>query len=125
MTVITKDEGNRSQEFNEERLRSFIQRKLEINDTAFADKLVRGIEGRETFSASNITKLIIQTALENVDEAEPHWNFVAAKAYLLELYKQSSKNRSYDAVNKYGDFYGLLKTLAGKGIYSPDILEKY
>ena len=75
--------------------------------------------------ADHITDLLINTALENVDEANTQWSFDAAKIYLQDLYNKASQNRAYDKELKYGDFYGLLKTLAGKGIYSPNILEKY
>lgn len=125
MTFILKEEGNRKLPFDEQRLRGFIQNKLGVNDKKFEDKIVRTIKAKETYNAKAITKLIINTALENVDEVETHWTYVAAKAYLFSLYKEASKNRSYDAKDKYGDFYGLQKKLAGMGIYSKAILEKY
>lgn len=124
-TFITKDNGNRALPFDEPRLRKFIQEKLELQNKPFEDKIVRNITANETFEAAEITDLLIKTALENVDEAEPHWVFVASKAYLYSLYKEASKNRSYDAELKYGDFYGLQKKLAGMGVYSKNILEKY
>lgn len=125
MTYILKEEGNRQLPFDEQRLRGFIQNKLGLHDTSFEDKIVRTITAKETYNAKTITKLIINTALENVDEAGVHWTYVASKALLFSLYKEASKNRSYDASEKYGDFYGLQKRLAGLGIYSKDILEKY
>lgn len=124
-TMITKDQGNRKLEFNKERLYAFIKNNTSINSTEYIEKIVRSIEAKNELKADHITDLLIQTALENVDEANTQWTFDAAKIYLKNLYNKASQNRAYDKELKYGDFYGLLKTLAGKGIYSPNILEKY
>lgn len=124
-TFITKDHGNRKLEFDKERLIRFIDTHTSITDPHFKEKVIRTIEAKEQVKSDYITDLLIQTALENIDEASPHWAYDAAKIYLQELYNQASRNRAYDKELKYGDFYGLLKTLAGKGIYAPNILEKY
>ncbi|MBS4209864.1 ribonucleoside-diphosphate reductase subunit alpha [Bacillus sp. FJAT-50079] len=124
-TFITKDHGNRRLEFSKKRLYSFIETNTSITSTHYKEKIIRNIESKEELKSDYITDLLIQTALENVDEANPHWAYEAAKIYLKELYNKASQNRAYDKELKYGDFYGLLKTLAGKGIYAPNILEKY
>lgn len=125
LTIIVKDDGKRKLPFEQPRLERFIREKLGTDDQHFIDKIVRTIKRKDEYKADNITELIIKTALENVDEASPEWTYIAARAFLLRLYKQASRNRAYDANEKYGDFYGLLKTLASKGIYSKGILEKY
>ncbi|MBS4194403.1 ribonucleoside-diphosphate reductase subunit alpha [Lederbergia citri] len=125
MTTISKEQGNRSLTFDRKRLEAFIERVTSINTKEFNEKIFRSIESKDEYKAEHITSLLIKTALENVDEANTQWTFDAAKIYLQSLYKKASVNRSYDKELKYGDFYGLLKTLAGKGIYSPNILEKY
>lgn len=125
MTVITKDEGKRKLPFDPQRLERFIREKLAVTDEDYIAKIKRTVEQYDEYKAENITDLLINTALENVDEENPQWTYVAAKAYLTRLYKQASRNRSYDAGDKYGDFYGLLKALGSKGIYSPNILKKY
>lgn len=125
MTVILKEEGNRKLPFDEERLKRYITRVTNIKDEKYIGKVIRSINSHEEFKAESITDLLINTALENVDESEPQWNFDASKIYLETLYKKASRNRSYDKDDKYGDFYGLLKVLASKGIYSPNILKKY
>ncbi|MBS4203234.1 ribonucleoside-diphosphate reductase subunit alpha [Lederbergia citrea] len=124
-TMVTKDQGNRRLAFDRKRLSSFIERVTSINSADFNEKIVRSLESKNEVKASHITDLLIQKALENVDEANTQWTFDAAKIYLQDLYRKASQNRAYDKELKYGDFYGLLKTLAGKGIYSPNILEKY
>nr|WP_285863677.1 ribonucleoside-diphosphate reductase subunit alpha [Lederbergia lenta] len=125
MTIITKELGNRRLLFEKERLERYIKRVTNINSEEFNQKIFRTIEANEEYKSENITNLLIQTSLENVDEVNTQWTFDAAKLFLDSLYKKASRNRSYDKEEKYGDFYGLLKVLAGKGIYSPDILEKY
>lgn len=125
MTEITKNNGNRKMEFDEERLKWFINERLEVDSETFVDKVINTVKMNEEYRAEDITELLIKTALEEIDEASPEWTFVAAKAYLLRLYKKASKNRAYDANNKYGGFLGLLKVLASKGIYAPTLLEKY
>lgn len=124
-TFITKDNGNRRLPFDEFRLRDFILNSLNVSDASYADKVVRTIENKHECSADFITEQLINTASENIDEANLKWTYVAAKAYLFRLYKQASRNRAYDAKDRYGDLYGLLKTLGTKGIYAPNILEKY
>ncbi|MBW8350935.1 ribonucleoside-diphosphate reductase subunit alpha [Bacillus sp. IITD106] len=125
MTTILKEQGNRSLTFDRKRLEGFIKRVTSIKSEEFNEKIFRSIESKDEYKAEHITSLLIKTALENVDEANTQWTYDAAKIYLQSLYKKASVNRSYDKELKYGDFYGLLKTLAGKGIYSPNILEKY
>ncbi|RSL29238.1 hypothetical protein D7Z54_32390 [Salibacterium salarium] len=124
-TTITKNDGQRELPFDQERLETFIREKLGVTDEAFIGKIVRSISAKDEFQADSITELIVNTALENIDEVNADWTYIAAKTYLTKLYKEASRNRSYDASEKYGDFYGLLKKLAGMGVYSPAILEKY
>ncbi|MBS4217400.1 ribonucleoside-diphosphate reductase subunit alpha [Bacillus sp. FJAT-49711] len=125
MTTISKEQGNRTLAFDKNRLEDFIARVTSINSKEFKEKIFRSIESKDQYKAEHITSLLIKTALENVDEVNTQWTYDAAKIYLQSLYKKASVNRSYDKELKYGDFYGLLKSLAGKGIYSPNILEKY
>lgn len=130
-TIITKKQGNRKLPLDKDRIFNYLERVTNNELTReeveqVASKVIRNIEVRDTYEASNIPRLLSNAALENVDETEPDWVFHAAKIYLETLYKEASVNRSYDTRdNKYGDFYGLQKTLAGKGVYSANLLEKY
>ncbi len=74
---------------------------------------------------AEITDKLILNALDNITTTEPDWTFVASRIYLRKLYKEAAYNRSYDALDKYGSLFGLLKTLGEKGIYSEDILKEY
>ena len=64
-------------------------------------------------------------ALNKISMDQPNWTFVAARAYLNELYDLAANNRGYDPSQKYGDFYRLIKHLTEKGIYSADLLASY
>lgn len=125
MTIITKDLGNREMSFDEGRLREYISRVGKHNSEEYVAKVIRSIKSRETFRAEDITSLLINAALEEVDEANVDYSYMAAKFLLHRLYKQSGQNRTYDPSDKYGDYYSLLKTLAGQGIDSQNILQKY
>lgn len=123
MTMIQKD--GTTLPFDEARLRNFIQERSEIKDEHYEDKVIRQIRAKDTIKSETITDMLIKIALENVDEAGHRWTFVAAKAYLYELYKRASKTRGYDAKERYGSFYDLQVILADMGVYSRNILNKY
>lgn len=129
MTQVTKDNGQRSLPFDEPRLINFIKnitgRFPELDADGYIQGVLKTIKAKEEIEADKITNQLILNALDNMSGDEPDWTFVAAQVHLKHLYKQASKNRSYDASKKYGSFYGLLKTLTTKGIYSPLILRDY
>lgn len=80
----------------------------------------------ENATADYITEVLVKNALENIDEANPNWTFVASRIYLEDLYRQAAENRGYQREQgNYGDFYSLIQLLTDKGIYSPKLLEKY
>ncbi|WP_425203780.1 ribonucleoside-diphosphate reductase subunit alpha [Priestia megaterium] len=129
MTLITKDQGNRKLPFNEGRLDNFIDEIAkdfpELDMTKYKKRIKRTINAKEEYRARQITKTLILNALDNVSITETSWTFFASRIYLKELYKEAAYNRSYSAKDKYGDLYGLLKTLGKKNIYSKDILREY
>lgn len=69
--------------------------------------------------------VLIKNALENIDEANPDWTYVASRIYLKQLYVQAAKNRKYNSEKRYGSFYELIKLLTEKGIYHQNLLKKY
>lgn len=125
VTLMTKEAGNRELPFSEERLTNYIKRVGKIDSPEFIGKAVRAIMSKAKFKAEDVTSLLVNNALSEVDEANGHFTHIAARFYLHRLYKEASVNRSYDASEKYGDYYGLMKNLASQGLYSPHILEKY
>lgn len=129
MTIISKDGGSRSLPFNASRLTIFIHEAFkdypELDKDTYTENVIRSVSAKQVYLAEGITKKLILTALENVSVDEPNWDKVATYFRLKELYKSASKNRIYDADQKYGTLHGLLKVLSTKGIYSPTLLAKY
>src|SRR5690606_24251745 len=71
------------------------------------------------------------TALENIDEANPDWTYVAAREVLNRLYREAQKNRGYEG-KPYGSFYELIQLLTQKQegqvrytTYSPELFSQY
>jgi len=129
-TKITKDSGSRSMPFDRERLYAFIDKVTnDIRIPSYVDqykeKVIKTIEAKEQFSAEEITQLLLLTAAENNDVDMPEWTYAATSIFLRDLYKKAAYNRSYDAEQKYGSYYGLQKRLGHLGIYDPTILRDY
>jgi ribonucleoside-diphosphate reductase alpha chain len=78
-----------------------------------------------TGTEMEINEQVMHFALNRISMDQPNWTFVAAQAYLNELYDLAAKNRRYERSQKYGDFYVLLKILTEKGIYSADLIASY
>lgn len=122
MTNITKDGGKRSLPYDAKRLEASLER---MGASEIFAKLDRSITAQGEYKAEAITSNAINGLLDEVDESNPQASFAAARVYLARLYKKAAGNRVYDPARKYGDYYGLQKTLAGKGVYSGAILAKY
>ena len=145
-TIITKDNGKRKMPFSEERLVKFIHDKLfdgldllDESKEEYIQKTVRQIKTHNEIDFKDVNLILRNNALEFITDLEgydgesvdierlPNTNFqhVAKRVLLNSLYKRASKNRSFDVALKYGDFYGLVGTLAEKGIYHQNLLEDY
>lgn len=122
MTNITKDSGKRVLPYDSKRLEASLEN---LGASEIFAKLDRSITAQTEYKADSITSNAINGLLDEVDESNPQATFAAARVYLARLYKKASVNRAYDSARKYGDYYGLQKTLAGKGVYSGAILAKY
>lgn len=129
MTIITKDNGKRRLPFDEQRLRNFVSNILidfpHLKSDKYIERTIKTITSHEEYKAEEITNKLILNALDNITIEEPDWTFVAARVYLKQLYKQAAYNRSYDASEKYGSYYGLQKKLADLGVYDELILREY
>ncbi|KAF1703125.1 ribonucleoside-diphosphate reductase subunit alpha [Pseudoxanthomonas suwonensis] len=128
-TWITKEAGNRRLAFDPARLERSIDAvaaefpQLDIGDYKRA---VLGFVARKpALSADDLVDHLIREAEARVDLTAPEWERFAARLYLRRLYKRASRNRFYDAGQKYGSYVGLQESLADRGIYSNDILRAY
>ncbi|MGG3920517.1 ribonucleoside-diphosphate reductase subunit alpha [Geobacillus thermodenitrificans] len=126
---MTKDNGKRRLPFDEQRLRNFVSNILidfpHLKSDKYIERTIKTITSHEEYKAEEITNKLILNALDNITIEEPDWTFVAARVYLKQLYKQAAYNRSYDASEKYGSYYGLQKKLADLGVYDELILREY
>src|SRR5690625_3927659 len=81
---------------------------LNLDITDYQAKSLRTID--EQASHAKVADILIKYALENIDEANPDWTYVASRIYMNELYNQAAYNRNYDVTLKYGDFYLLIRS---------------
>src|SRR5690625_2675024 len=98
-----------------------VTKGLKVDVSSFKEKISRVIIGDET--GREVTNIYIKTALENIDEANPDWTYVASRFYLEQLYTDAMNNRKQKS--PYESFYSLVKRLTEIGIYTPVLLEKY
>lgn len=96
---------------------------LSINTKEYKEKADKSVQADAT--GERTTEILIKNALENIDEAQPEWTYLAARIYMQELYRKAGENRHYDSEKQYGDFYELIETLTEKGIYATNIIKKY
>ncbi len=129
MKTVTKP-NNRKLAFDIGRLQRYISRVMDDYPHLSQEKLLKAVLNKlqhDEISAESITQVIFTSALEFITIEEPDWTFVAAEAFATKLYKEASLNRGYKAYaeDPYGSYLNLIKTLVDKGIYRPELLDKY
>lgn len=94
------------------------------------------IQFRDGMTTKEIQKVLIQTAIEKVIQTEQNeygntvrstnisWQFVAARLFLADLYKEAAIKRNYKTYG-YGDFVALVEYLTAKGSYGDYLMEAY
>ncbi|WP_202845233.1 ribonucleoside-diphosphate reductase subunit alpha [Luteimonas sp. SJ-9] len=128
-TWITKEAGNRRIPYERARLERSIDRvhaefpQLDIVD--YKRSVFGFVERKDVVNADDLVDHLIREAEARVDVAAPEWEMFAARIYLHRLYKRASRNRFYDAGEKYGSYVGLQESLADRNVYSNDILRAY
>lgn len=118
----------RNQSIEQETLSEFI-------DRIFNDFKLASDQYKEKIRKAGVTNpfderdadLLIKYALENIDEANTEWTYIAARIFLQNLYYKAARNRGYEFNHNrtYGSFYDLIRILTEKGIYSKKLLMKY
>lgn len=66
---------------------------------------------------------VVLEALAEMDESEPAWTYVAARAHLELRYNEVMRERRID--QPYENFYGLIESLIEEEIYDPSLLTHY
>ncbi len=91
---------------------------------------------RDKMTTKAIQKILIQAAIEKViqkttdefgnvvNKMNQNWQYVAARLYLFDLYKEAAINRKYKAFG-YGNFNHLVDILSNNGGYGSFIKENY
>jgi ribonucleoside-diphosphate reductase alpha chain len=117
--------GERVAPFDRERLKTFVQ---SVNDhnlpiDSLVEKLALKIEARPDFSAEKVTQELLLAVMERIGKPEgenhPDYTYMASNIFLRQLYKQVEKVRGNL------DFYNLIRTLVGKGVYHEGLMESY
>ncbi|MUK88687.1 ribonucleoside-diphosphate reductase subunit alpha [Ornithinibacillus sp. L9] len=96
---------------------------LSLDLEAYKEKALRQITN--DVSWENAMDILVKNALENIDEANPNWTYLASRIYLQELYRKAAFNRDYDYDGRYGSLYHLIDILTNKGIYTTSLLDNY
>jgi len=108
------------------RLRKVVQ--FSCNGIKGCDPMELELDGqlqfRDGMKTKEIQKTIIQVAVEKTSVQQPNWQFVAARLFIYDLYKEAAVHREYDHFG-YGNFYDLIVTSTEKGLYGKYILENY
>lgn len=90
----------------------------------------------ENMTTKEIQKILIQSAIEKViqkvddgfgnkvNRMTSNWQYVAARLYLFDLYKEAAIARKYTAFG-YGAYTDLIKALISLGNYNKSIFDKY
>ena len=97
------------------------------------DSKLQFVDGMST---KEIQKVLVQTAIEKViqkrddgfgnmvNRTNTDWQFVAARLFLFDIYKEAAINRRYKAFG-YGNFVDLVRTLVASGKYASFFVDEY
>lgn len=93
---------------------------LSLDKEEFVDRMARVVETRGSMTYEGFTRKMKLTALEEVSQFAPEWDKVATRLTLKEIYKEARHNRQGNM-----GYYALVQQLVDKGIFTPELLEKY
>lgn len=63
---------------------------LNLETKAYKEKALRTIP--EHADEEKVIDTLVKNALENIDEAQPNWTYVASRIYLYGLYQKESRS---------------------------------
>ncbi|MDY6072631.1 MAG: ribonucleoside-diphosphate reductase subunit alpha [Eubacteriales bacterium] len=92
------------------------------------------IQFKNRMTTKEIQKILVRTAIEKVinssdkqfnpDKLNVNWQYVAARLFLFDLYKEAAINRGYSTFG-YGSFSDLIKKLVSNNRYGKYITDEY
>ncbi|MFC3884720.1 ribonucleotide reductase N-terminal alpha domain-containing protein [Bacillus songklensis] len=105
----------------EELVDSFPQ----LDFVSYREKIGHALSYKNDMTEEQIGNLLVLSALERISVEEPNWTYAAARVYLGQLYRKAAISRGYEAKEKYGSLYELIRSLTDIGIYSENLLNEY
>ncbi|MGM7634221.1 ribonucleoside-diphosphate reductase subunit alpha [Bacillus sp. Hm123] len=112
-----------SEKLNEEAILASLKKEFGTEQIALLEKASEKWRERhpdETVKAW--TTAMILEALSCIDEAAPHWTYIAARLYLHEVYDTQQALRG---MAPYSNFDQHVEKLVEQGLYTPMLIEKY
>jgi len=81
----------------------------------------------EWMKTSDITKMMIKSAIDLISVENTNWQFIAGRLALLDLYKEASKNRKMNIKKIYEakEYLNLFKDYVKKGLYYKNFFDYY
>jgi len=79
---------------------------------------------KHEMTTKEIQKTLVQLAVEKTSVEEPFWQFIGAKLFLYDLYKEAALNRGQKKFG-YPGFYKLIKELVKQQRYGAYLLDTY
>ncbi len=81
----------------------------------------------EWMKTSDITKMLIKSAIDLISVENTSWQFIAWRLALIDLYKEASNNRSMDIKKIYEakHYASLFDEYVSKGLYSKNFYDYY
>ena len=81
----------------------------------------------EWMKTSDITKMLIKSAIDLISVENTSWQFIAGRLALIDLYKEASNNRKMDITKIYEakHYKSLFDEYVKNGLYSKDFTEHY
>ncbi|MDP2396183.1 MAG: hypothetical protein Q8S84_04815 [bacterium] len=76
---------------------------------------------------SDITKMLIKSAIDLITVENTSWQFIAGRLALIDLYKEASNNRKMDITKIYEakHYKSLFDEYVQNGLYSKDFYNYY
>lgn len=127
-SVVADSQGKTSR-YDEQQLIKVIDEAFEGLDLKskdeFVQKILRTVAAGKTTTAQEIERMLELEAAAFITAEEPDYTFVAARFLLNRLYQEIAEKRGCAVHHVYSDFYGLVKALTDKALYSREIMDRY
>jgi ribonucleoside-diphosphate reductase alpha chain len=123
--IIVKRNG-KEEELNYSKLKKVIDYACEGLENCDPLELEHALIGefRNGITTREIQEALVKTAIEKTSIEQPNWQFVAARLYLYDAYKEAGLSRKYKKFG-YSDFFKLVHCLTKQDVYGDYLLQHY